>query len=302
MNPFNWNGPEFLAFYLILTVCLIGAQWWMRRTREAEAHVPANTPQLNDPYLVSYLAGGVNGLIRCVMVSLLERNVLLVQNTKEKDVVLDSRALSLVQSPLEGAVARFFVSPTAASKIFKGLKGDPAVTSAAEQYKARLEAAGLLPSVQQRSQNLQNALTVMLMLGSVAAVKLYLAYLRGHRNVAFLFLLGFAAGIASLVVANRRQALPGRQALQDLKQLFGGLKDRTKSGAFESVSPADVAFVTAVFGVAALGGSRQMYAKDLFPAAASSSGCGSGCGSSGGDGGGGSGCGGGGGCGGCGGS
>lgn len=66
MNPFDWNAPEFLPFYLILTIALIGVQLWMRRTRETEAHVPAQTPQLTDPYLAAFLAGGANGLIRCV--------------------------------------------------------------------------------------------------------------------------------------------------------------------------------------------------------------------------------------------
>ena len=78
---------------------------------------------------------------------------------------------------------------------------------------------------------------------------------------------------------------PGKLALADLKQLFTGLRDRAKSGAFDSVSPADVAFVAAVFGIGALGGARKVYANELFPVASSdggSSGCGSGGGGTGG--------------------
>ena len=295
MNPFNWNGPEFLVFYLILAVALVAAQVWTRRTREAEAYSTQNTPPLNDPYLVSYLAGGLNGLIRCVTVSLLERNVLSVTTGKKKVVTMDPQAYQQVQSPLEGAVARFFANPHPASEVFKSLPTDPAVTSAGDQYRRPLESAGLLPTPAQRSQNINNALITTLVLASVAIVKLYLANQRGHRNIGFLVILGFVACLTALVMGARRKTGPGKRALQDLKQLFGGLKDRARSGAFEAVSPADVAFVAAVFGLGALGGSRTVYAKELFPAgSASSSGCGSGCGSGGG------GCGGGG-CGGCGG-
>ncbi len=299
MNPFDWNGPEFLAFYLILSIAMIGAQVWMRRTREAEAHVPAQTPKLTDPYLVAFLAGGVNGLIRCVTVALLERKVLTLVDEKKGEVLMDPAQAGLLQSPLESAVARLFDHKKPAFEVFKELAKSPPVTLAGEQYRVSLEAAGLLPSKDQRSANSMQAMVVMGMLAAVAAVKLLLAMARGRHNVLFLIFLSVAACIVSLVLSQRRLTVPGRDALADLKQLFGGLKDKTKSGTFSNVSPVDVAFVSAVFGVAALGGSRQMYAKSLFPA--SSSGCGSSCGSSSGGDGGGSSCGGGGGCGGCGG-
>jgi len=305
MNPLNWNGPEFLLFYLVLAATLITAQVWMRRTREMEAQAPANTPQLTDPYLVAYLAGGANALIRCVTVALLERKVLTVPSSKNKtgEVVMDPANAGLIQTPLEGAVARVFDRKRPAWDAFKELRATlPQVTAVGQQYQASLEAAGLLPNAEQRSANLKTALGVAVILASVAAVKVVLAIERGHRNIWFLILLSVVACIVSLVTSQRRLTQPGREALADLKHLFSGLKDKTKSGTFSSVSPSDVAFVAAVFGLGALGGTREMYAKSLFPASSSSSGCGSSCGSSssGGDGGGSS-CGGGG-CGGCGGS
>jgi uncharacterized protein (TIGR04222 family) len=200
-------------------------------------------------------------------------------------------------------VARLFDRKRPAFDIFDELVKASQVTAVGHVYQASLEAAGLLPNKEQRSANWKNGLAVAGILASIAAVKVVLALERGRHNVAFLILLGAAASIISLILSRRRLTKPGRDALADLKQLLGGLKSQTKSGAFANVSPSDVAFVAAVFGVGALGGSRGMYAKNLFPGSSSSNGCGSGCGSSsGGDGGGSSGCGGGSGCGGCGGS
>jgi uncharacterized protein (TIGR04222 family) len=304
MNPFDWTGPEFLGFYLVLSITLITAQVWLRRMREVEAYVPANTPKLTDPYLVAYLAGGANGLIRCVAVSLLERKMLIAPGGKgkESEVVFDPTQAPLLESPLEGAVARLFDRNRPAFDIFNELVKASQVTAVGQVYQTSLEAAGLLPNKEQRSTNWKYGLAVAGILAATAAVKVFLALERGHHNIAFLILLGAAASIVSLVVSRSRLTQPGRNALADLKQLLGGLKSQTKSGAFANVSPSDVAFVAAVFGVSALGGSRGMYAKNLFPGSASSNGSGCGSSSSSDGGSGSSGCGGGSGCGGCGGS
>lgn len=302
MNFLDWNGPEFLVFYLILaTVCLV-AQYWIRRTREAaDFQSGDSTPPLNDPYLVSYLAGQANGLIRCVTVSLLERKVLRVSDADKKrqnELVMDPEVYqSQAPSQVEAAVARFFVRPRAAHEVFAGVLKDPAVRSAGEQYQAMLESAGMMPNPQQRSANRSEAWLVVLILALVAGLKLFIAIEAGRKNVDFLIILAIFACVGAGFMARVRPTVRGKAALADLQHLFSGLKDQTKAGIAGTVSPADVAFVAAVFGLGALGGARELYAKQLFPSASSS--CGSGCGSSGGDSGGSS-CGGSG-CGGCGG-
>lgn len=305
MNPFNWNGPDFLIFYLILATTLIVVQVGLRRMRETGAYAPAQTPRLTDPYLVAYLAGGANALIRCAIVTLLERKVLTVVDGAGKsttsEVALNARMTGLLQSPFEGAVARLFTRRRPASEVFNEAAATPEVQAVGAQYQASLEGAGLLVNAEQKSASVMTALLVAGILASTAMVKVSLALERGHRNIAFLIVLAIAACITSVVLCRRRLTVPGRAALDDLKQLFGGLKEQTKSGSSARVSPTDVAFVAAVFGLGALGGARQIYAKNLFPAASSSSGSDSSCGSSssGGDSGGSS-CGGGSGCGGCG--
>src|SRR5580692_2318134 len=113
MNPFNWSGPDFLVFYGILAVVCLGAQYWMRRTRESDTSPMSQAPPLTDPYLVSYLAGRANGLIRCVTISLLERNVLrMTGGKKSNQLVMDPEEYKRqVQSPVEGSVSRFFARP-----------------------------------------------------------------------------------------------------------------------------------------------------------------------------------------------
>jgi uncharacterized protein (TIGR04222 family) len=303
MNPFYWPGPDFLVFYLILMAATLGAQWWMRRAREAEARNTANSPKLNEPYLVSYLTGELNGMIRCITVTLLERNVLRVLRTGKKsknELIADSGMAADLQSPVERAVARFFAYSRESSEVFTGLRSDPDLRTAAAQYRSRLEDAGLIATPEQRTANWLNAAGALLVLLPVAFIKMYVAKQTGHHNIAFLVILTFAAVFASLLIAARRKTVLAKEAVQDLRHLFEDVRQRTRQGVFDAISPADVAFVAAVFGMGALGGARQMYGRELFPSASSSSGCGSSCGSSSSDGGS-SGCGGGGGCGGCGG-
>ena len=111
MNPFDWNGPDFIVFYLAAAAALIAAQFWMRRMREEEAHSSGNPPQLADPYLVACLAGGVNGLLRCTTVALVEEKVLRVADTKAKDeLILDASVHRQAQSPLRDLVANYFAA------------------------------------------------------------------------------------------------------------------------------------------------------------------------------------------------
>lgn len=216
-------------------------------------------------------------------------------------MVRDIGHLTKALSPLEGATAHFFDLQRPAHEVLNGIKSTSQVADAAKQYQTSLESAGLLANAEQRSANWNQALVTTAILLVIATIKIILALERGHRNIWFLVAGCLIACMVAMAISGRRLTHPGREALADLQTLFSGLKQSTAEGA--RVSPADAAFVAAIFGLGAFGGSREIYAKTLFPSASSSSGCGSSCGSSsgGGDGGGGSGCGGGGSCGGCGG-
>ena len=55
MFPYNLNGPEFLLFYLILSIVVIGTMIYLQRNSESGGAPKAD---LSDPYLIAYLRGG----------------------------------------------------------------------------------------------------------------------------------------------------------------------------------------------------------------------------------------------------
>lgn len=301
MNPFDWPGPQFLLFYVALGFLVIATQLWLRHRQELAAANPTITVNLKDPLMVAYLAGGVKAVIRCVMVSLLERKALRVE--RKSELKADKGWDRIATTGLERAICEQFAFQGKAVNVFGSDKVNASAGRLTKSMKDTLEAAGLLPDEVQRRANLMRTIQGAALLFVVAAIKLGLAVSRGKQNIGFLIVLAVVFPFAMWFVSQRRSTAPGRRTLQDLRHLFANLKTRTRSGNFQSVSPADAAFVTAVFGVAALGGTRSLYAKELFHGATgSTSSCGSSCGSasSSSDGGGGGGCGGG--CGGCGGS
>ena len=70
MNPFDWHGPAFLGFYLLLTLAVLAGIYYLRATRELDA---ARGRMPVDPYEIAYLRAGPAGAISVAMVSLLER-------------------------------------------------------------------------------------------------------------------------------------------------------------------------------------------------------------------------------------
>jgi uncharacterized membrane protein YgcG len=134
-------------------------------------------------------------------------------------------------------------------------------------------------------------------------IKIVVALSGGHTNIQFLIILTVAFGFAAYAISRPRLTAKGEALLDNLRMLFGNLKDRALS-IRPSSSPNELALLAAVFGIGAIPASAFPYAKKLYPKAASSgstfvSSCGSSCGSSSGSSCGGGGCGGG--CGGCGG-
>src|SRR5207253_2870295 len=75
MNPFEMRGPQFLAFYAALTLIVFVIVWFVRRSREFEAGVVAPSA-FSDPYLIAYLRGDVNEVVRVAVVSLVDRGLL----------------------------------------------------------------------------------------------------------------------------------------------------------------------------------------------------------------------------------
>ena len=287
MNPFDLPGPEFLFFYFILSVAVIVTLVVLRRVAESD-----DAPQidLSDPYLIAYLRGGDNELLRVALVSLIDRGLLVVNGTQIKRA--DNAQPSSVRRAVEKLLIEKYATPSEATSIFD----DPELKAACEPYQETLKRNRLLPDDSLSQARLTRFVVAFLVLAGLGGIKVLLALERGRTNVFFLVFLTLFALVVAGKVSFPRLTAKGTALLADVQTLYAGLKDRATfirpGGA--TIEPMMLA---ATFGVGALAGDGFAYTKTLFPRAQSSdtsSSCGSSCGSSGG-----SSCGGG--CGGCGG-
>lgn len=294
MNPLEFNGPEFLLFYLLLSLGVIIAVWYSRRSAEAGAPTKLN---LADPYLLAYLRAGEGETLRLAVVSLIERKLL----------AADGRRLKRTSWPaprnffnkLEPSILDKFREPAEVSTLFK----DKALKAHCQYYREQLAQAGLLPDDSIKAARWLRFSAAAIVLGSLGGLKVMIGLTR-ERPVAFLLILMVIAAVVLVKVAFPRLTTRGQEALEDARTLYAGLKEQAAS-LRPGTATAEVLMLAAIFGVGALSADVFGYARELFPRAyAAGSGgdggssCSSSCGSS--DGGGGSSCGGGGGCGGCG--
>jgi uncharacterized protein (TIGR04222 family) len=289
-SPFDLRGPEFLVFYLALGGWVLLGLYLVRRWGEA-----ADAPQVNlsDPYLIAFLRGGKNEVLRVATVSLIDRGLLEVSGTQVTSVRGQSSAA--LRIPIEQHVFARFETPAEAASVFKLDVFDHEM----DGYESELARLDLIPGERaKRAQNARLAVAI-LVLGGVALIKILVAMARGRSNVGFLIILAIAFGFGSERLARARLTRRGTAMLSSLRTLFDGLKDRAPLLRAGETSD-EVLLLAAVFGVGAIPARFFPNVHALFPRASSSpaSGCGSACGSSCGGGCGGGGCGGG--CGGCG--
>jgi uncharacterized protein (TIGR04222 family) len=293
MSPFDLRGPQFLVFYLTLGTLVVTLLFMLRRLIDPAGAVKVD---MSDPYLIAFLRGGKDELVRVATISLVHRKLLQVSDTLVS--VTSSGVADSVRIPIERQLLLYFANSSEGVSAFS----DPGCTFAAEAYSESLEKLGLLPDDTLRTRRLQILGLALALLLGVAFIKITIALSRGHANIGFLILLAGMFGFAAVKMTCPRLTVRGRAILDDLRFLFGPLNSLSST----NLSHNDVALLAAVFGINAVPLIVFPYARTLYPKAAASFGssCGAGCGSIGGDSGGGGGCGGGGcggGCGGCGG-
>lgn len=273
MNPFDFTGPAFLVFYIVLSILVIGGVVFLRRWFESP-----QTPRidLSDPLLIAFLRGGHSEAMRVAAVSLIDRGLLDCSDTRLQTAAR-ARTES-VRRPIEKALLEKFSSGDEAASMFSDWK----LKSTCDEYEQKLKKVGLLPDDSVTLVRIVVFSSALLILAGVGISKLMLALERGRPNVCFLLVLVVVAIVVAAKQSFPRLTESGKAMLQDVKHLFSDLKDRAyqlKPGG-ATIEPMMLA---AVFGVGALSGDGFGYTKKLFPRtkeASAASSCGGGCGSS----------------------
>jgi uncharacterized protein (TIGR04222 family) len=305
MSPFDLRGPEFLVFYMVLGSFVLLVLFVLNQTLEP---VDAIRTDLSDPYLISYLRGGNNELLRVATISLLHRGLLKVSTSKwvsdfgsyTSDKIISIAApnvVDAVRTPLERELLSHFAIANDPSSVFS----QPTLSNTREQYDEDLKRLGLLPDESVRINRWLRLGLSLAVLWGIAVSKIAIALSRGHKNIGFLIALSILFGFLAYRMTHSRLTRSGEAMLADLRLLFSSLKKRSNS-ASENWDANELTLLAAVFGIAAIPTSVIPYARTLYPRAVSSDSSGdfsgSSCGSSSCGGGGSSSCGGGGGCGG----
>ena len=251
MNPFDLRGPEFLVLYIGLSVVVIIAAVVLRQYAES-----ADAPRidLSDPLLIAYLRGGDKEVMRVAVVSLIDRGLLECSGTR-LHTAKHARPES-VRREIDKALLKKFASSAEVSSMFDDFK----LRSICYEYEETLKRVRLLPD---------NSITlvrtvifscVILVLGGVGLIKLMVAFSRGRTNVGFLIVLIIVSIVVAAKLSFPRLTQSGKAMLEDLKNLYFGLKDRA-SLLRPGGATLEPMMLAAVFGVGALAGMGFAFTK-----------------------------------------
>lgn len=279
-NPFNFAGPQFLLFYAVLSVVVLAVVRNLRRKRERETVADRRallSEKMTDPYLIAYLRGGREEALRVAMVSLIDRGYLKVVDGQVQST---GREQSELRKPFEKKMVQFFAKQQTAQQVFQWSFPE------LDEYEKMLAHRRLLPDLAIRSMRGTVWIMAASLLVSVAAIKVFIGISR-DRPVSFLIVMALIVQVILYKVLHPRMTELGFWFLGETRNLFESLKLRS-SQIRPGGSTAELALLTAVFGVGALAGTEFAWSKKLFPKAQSGttdskatfSSCGSSCGSS----------------------
>jgi uncharacterized protein (TIGR04222 family) len=285
MNPFELRGPEFLAFYAVFGLVVLGLLVLFRHAGEPEDSARV---KISNPYLIAYLRGGRNEALRVATMSLIERGLLKVEGN-----LLETRTaedVERVKDPLEKAVLDRFLAWAEAASLFK----DDLSGYAADDLGRSLEGLGLVPDESRTRVRRVRLLFAWVALWAIALVKIRIGLSLG-RPIAFLVIFASVLTAVALYLHDPRRTRRGEALLDDLRTLFAHLKKR--AGRLRPrKDAAEATLLAAVFGLGMLPEAGWLHLRNLYPKASGAgswgSSCGGGCGSSCGGGGCGGGCGG----------
>ncbi|MEZ5354715.1 MAG: TIGR04222 domain-containing membrane protein [Bryobacteraceae bacterium] len=265
----NVSGPVFLAIYAGLAGVVVLANRFLRNQREG-GH-GQEPPRLTDAYQIACLRGGKMEVARLAIVNLI-RSGLLESNGN----TITSATRGLPGHILETAERVVLdIGRQGATKATEAVQR-AARAEEMKRYEEPLAAMGLIPGPALRAQRVNWMAVWLVLLCSVAGLRIYQALERGRHNVGFLVVL-VAASIGILIAQTmKKRTTFGDRTLAGLRELFN-----KTAVAQASIEPREAAMVAAVWGVGALMANNDfLFVPSLFPKASSKGDCGSSCGSS----------------------
>lgn len=242
MNPFDWRGPEFLAFF---AGCIAIVLFAISRVLHAlESSDPVRV-DVSDPYQLAFLRVGAVAAVEVALVALIDRGILAVVRPEASNdgtgivravtrlarfrargrprvVQAAPRAETMLHHPLEKAVCAHFAAP--------GRLVDTSLRSLTRAARAHcelpLQELGLLASPATRRRRALLAVVGTALLWSIAGTKISIALSRGHTNIGLLVLLAVVATVMCFAFVPARTTIAGRQMVESLRGLFRRLPER----------------------------------------------------------------------------
>ena len=299
LNVFNWYGPEFLGFYLILLAVCFGVAGWLRWKLRVPVEGATSTGEGLDGYALAMLNGGRILAVNAAIANLVRQDAMRVDAKTGRVTSLAGRWEFAHE--LERVVYRAADSTDGAKVGQVREAAKSVILKMAEDLQRR----GLLVADAPARRARAVPLAVMFVSTVVGSIKILIGLSR-ERPVSYLVILLVLSVIFSLVAFVRRpqRSRWGSAVLRQWQARVGaGMRVKFNP---TKLPATEFALMVGLLGMSSLAGTELSgLRRALQPPAGSggsSGGCGGGCGGGGGGGGGG-GCGGGGGggCGGCGG-
>jgi uncharacterized protein (TIGR04222 family) len=253
VNPFDLRGPDFLVFYLFLSILVIGAVFLLRHSGEKDG---TGRPPIDDPYLVAFLRGGVGEAVRVTALSLVDRGLLAIKPSGTSPLfsggeshleLNDPRAIDSVKRPIEKCVLEAFKTSKPIGPTLESLEAYPACTD----YERKLEGFGMIADSGTRAgHRLRQRIAIGLLLG-LAILKVLIALTRGRTNILFLIILACLGAFVVSRIGNPFRTARGEKFLEDVKTLFASIRLRAASLRPGGAS-SDLVWLASAFGLTAV--------------------------------------------------
>jgi uncharacterized protein (TIGR04222 family) len=301
-NPLDFRGPQFLAFYIGITLIAAVAALVTRIVFDGETENPdPRLPKL-DPYEVACLSAGPHRSVQAAFAALVQDGALSIEEEKTttlgifpttKRRIKQAKPLPKSAADIEQALYKAVAIPaTDLAPISKA--GQPIAQAIEHDLRQRGLIAGHGPTIASFAAGLLMASPLL-----IGVPKIFIGLSRG-RPVEFLIVCCFLTlfAVPLFMFARSRLTTAGKAALESLKKEHASFAVPAYEGA-TGMKPHDLALALGLFGCAMIATGPLASVHAMLPKAAGGGGCTTSGGGCGGGGCGGGGCGGG--CGGCGG-